>query len=50
MERTTVVNPAHYNEDLLKKDNQVVNEHPILHEMERTGAYDGLIDTVDEEE
>ena len=46
MDKTTVVNPAHYNEEFAKKSNQPINEHPELHEMEQTGAYDGLIDEV----
>ena len=50
MEKTTVVHPGHYNEELAKKDQQPVNEHPELHEMEQTGAYDGLIDEVKPED
>lgn len=50
MEKTTVVNPALYNEDLEKKTNQPVNEHPELAQMEHTGEYDGLIDEVKDED
>lgn len=47
MEKTTVVNPALYNEDLVDKQNdQPENVHPKLHELDQTGAYDGLIDEV----
>lgn len=46
MEKTTVVKPTLYNEDLKETEDKPVNEHPELAQMEHTGEYDGLIDEV----
>lgn len=47
MEKTTVVNPTHYNEDLADKlQKQPENVHPELKELDDMGAYDGLIEDV----
>lgn len=48
MEKTTVVDPSQYNEDLVKKEREQTNVHPELHEIDQVGAYDGLIDEVDQ--
>lgn len=45
MEKTTVVDPTYYNEDLAEQlEKKPENVHPELEDLDHAGAYDGLID------